>query len=90
MVPLRTNELKAERARNGLRQEDVAAALGITKANYSKKEKGVIRFTGAEMVGLMKLFRISIDQANDIFFPEIVPIGNEYCLRTELKRLDHD
>ena len=83
-----SNEIKAERVRNGLNQNDMAVRLGISKSSYAKKESGRVRFTDAEKVCVMEMLGMSLQKTNDIFFGEKFPIGTNYYLRVELMPSD--
>lgn len=59
------NELKILREKNNIKQEELASLIGVSPANYSKKEAGAIRFSLIEAQIIAKYFNLSIE---DIFF----------------------
>lgn len=62
--------IKALRMKFGYRQEDVAAALGVTRAAYTYKEGGKVQFSINELPTLAKLFGVEIA---DLFVPWHIP-----------------
>ena len=62
-------KLKEIREKHGLMQEDVASVLGISPANYSKKESGKVKVSLDEAKKLSMLFGETIDV---IFFSDEV------------------
>lgn len=50
--------IKAERVRKGLTQEQVAKILGITKNSYNRKETGRSGFTLKEFRLLIETFKV--------------------------------
>jgi len=72
MKPL---EIKGARARLGYKQKYVADKLGISVANYRKKESGHIRFSDVEKIELSKILELSPAQMNEFLFDGILPIG---------------
>lgn len=62
---IRTNDLRAEIARNGLSQKDVAEMIGITpKTFYEKMDKGIF---GSDEIQIM-IDRLHIADPVSIFF----------------------
>ena len=61
-------KLKALRVEYGFSQEDVAKALGITIATYSRKENKINNFTAEEVKKLLALFKDSKGEVLRIFF----------------------
>lgn len=57
-------------------QRQMADALGISTASYQKREAGVTPFSDEEKVAIAKIFDLSMDQINEIFFDGNLPIGN--------------
>ncbi|MEX5836439.1 helix-turn-helix transcriptional regulator [Bacillus velezensis] len=55
------------REKHGLKQDDMARTLGITKATYSKKENSYIKFSLEESRVLANFFETTIDE---LFFDE--------------------
>lgn len=73
---LKAYALKAERYRVGLTQRQVGEELGITENSYQMKESGKSPFTVKEIVLLSKLYCMTYEKVNDIFFDNQLPIGN--------------
>lgn len=62
---IRTNDLRAEIARNGLSQKDVAAMIGITpKTFYEKMDRGIF---GSDEIQIM-IDKLHIADPVSIFF----------------------
>ncbi|MCY8081771.1 helix-turn-helix domain-containing protein [Bacillus inaquosorum] len=59
---MNTIKVRTLRKRRGLRQSDMAEALGITKATYSKKESGSIKFSLEESRFLALFFDTTIEE----------------------------
>ncbi len=53
--------IKKIRENRGLLQKDVADLLGMSEANYSKKENGLVKFSIIEIQKLAKAFDCKID-----------------------------
>ena len=53
--------IKELRTRNGLRQEDVAAILGIVRGTYAAKEAGRNQFVVTELAVLADHFSVSVE-----------------------------
>lgn len=77
MKPL---ELKCERVRNGISTELAAKAIHKSPEAYKKKESGETRITLDEVVTLSKLYKLSGQRINEIFFDSQLPIGNNINL----------
>lgn len=61
--------LKAKRVENGLRQKDVAVALGITEKAMNHKECcQTNKFNANEMLILTQVLHLSFAEFNSIFF----------------------
>ncbi len=60
-----TSKIKHLRIQNKKKQEDMAELLNISKANYSKKENGKLRFSLSEAYQIAQFYNKSIE---DIFF----------------------
>lgn len=58
-------------------QKHMANALGISAASYQKREAGAVPFSDEEKIAIAKIFDLSIDQINEIFFDGKLPTGNE-------------
>lgn len=48
------NKVKGYRIMAGISQEEMAAALGITRASYNNKETGKQQFKASEMIKLVE------------------------------------
>lgn len=59
------SKVKELREQHNLKQEDMAAIIGVSPANYSKKEAGNIRFSLMEARKIAQYFNLKIE---DIFF----------------------
>ena len=53
--------IKVFRENLGLRQEDFAKIIGVSKVNYSKKENGSIKFSLAEAHKIAEYFNKPIE-----------------------------
>lgn len=65
---MKPNILKSERIKCNLIQTDVAKALKINPASYSKKENGILEFKSSEINILKKLLNLSPEKIDEIFF----------------------
>ena len=63
------NQVRALREAADFKQEEIAERLGMSPANYSKKEAGSVKFSLPEAKMLADLFETSIEA---IFFNEKV------------------
>ena len=90
-----TDNIKRIRIQKGLRQNEVYPVLGISKSVYSKIESGGRDATIQELVGLSKLFDMTLDQI--VFYegnlptPVIIedkPINEQHQLFDELDEED--
>lgn len=68
--------IRGARSAFGYSQKQMADALGISESSYRKKECGDVRFSDQEKVAVAKIFGLSADQINQIFFGGELPIGN--------------
>ena len=59
------NRIAEIRHKNGTRQSELAHLLGMSKANYSKKENGLVKFTVEEAFRISKYFEMPIEQIFD-------------------------
>ena len=66
-----TNKIIIFRDRAGLRQEDVAERLGISKSSYSRKEKGITSFTFEEIDKLFDILGFTVSDFRELEFPII-------------------
>ncbi len=69
--------LKKARERSGYSEEEVANKLGIPVSGYKDREKGRVPVTLVECAQLTKLFELSFDEFNDIFFRSALPFRKE-------------
>ena len=72
--------LKKARERIGYSEEEVAVKLGIPVSGYKDREKGRVPVTLVECAQLSKLFELSFDEFNDIFFRSALPFRKEDSL----------
>lgn len=72
--------LKKARERAGYSEEEVATKLGIPVSGYKYREKGRVPVTLVECAQLTKLFELSFDEFNDIFFRSALPFRKEDSL----------
>ena len=72
--------LKKARERIGYSEEEVANKLGIPVSGYKDREKGRVPVTLVECAQLTKLFELSFDEFNDIFFRSALPFRKEDSL----------
>ena len=66
-----TNKLIVFRDKAGLKQEEVADRLGISKSSYSRKENGVTQFTYEELEKLFEVLNITWLDLREMKFPII-------------------
>lgn len=76
-------EVKLDRIRKGITQVKMAEAMGMSKALFSAKENGRIKFTIPERVQVAKMLGYSFKEMNDKlfdgvfdFFVQELPDGN--------------
>ncbi len=66
--------LKAKRVEAGLRQKDLAMALGITEKAMNHKEcSAVNKFKAEEMLTLARVLNLALPDFNAIFFDGNLP-----------------
>lgn len=66
--------LKAKRVEAGLRQKDLAMALGITEKAMNHKEcSAVNKFKAEEMLTLARVLNLALPDFNAIFFGGNLP-----------------
>jgi len=68
-------EIKAATDRLGLKQKDVAKAMGIKYETYCKKARGGSPFTFDEKLALGQILGLDFKQLNDFLFDGKLPIG---------------
>ena len=66
------NELKAEIARHNDRQEDLAAAIGISPASLSARMNGEIDFKRTEVEAIAVRYDLSAEGIQRIFFAKTI------------------
>lgn len=69
-------ELKAEIARHGDRQVDLAEALGITQASLSAKINGETEFKPSEIEVIAARYGLTAERVQVIFLPGLSTIGS--------------
>lgn len=67
-------ELKAEMARHGDRQEDLAEALGMTPATLSAKVNGAVEFKPSEIETIALRYGLYAERITAIFLPGLSSI----------------
>lgn len=67
-------EIKAQRIRLGLTQENVAAELDMNLHTYRKKESGGSPFSEDEKLSLAQILHFTPEQLNDFLFDGKLPI----------------
>ena len=76
------NQVRKFREALGYKQEEVSKFLGMSPANYSKKEAGSVRFSIQEAQGLSRLFNETIDNiffADEVSKNDTFPCGEKEC-----------
>lgn len=63
-------ELKVERVRNNLTQEELSKKLDISYSAYVSKEQGRSDFTREEIKNLKEILNLSDERLIEIFFKE--------------------
>lgn len=72
---MNTNELRAERIRQGKSKHHMAACIGKSDDTYAKKERGVVKFDPEEMRAIQNDLKLSPEQFNIIFFDANLQFG---------------
>lgn len=70
--PLRTARLVAK-----VSEEEAAKAIGVTPEALIDKEKGRLRITLEQCAELSRLYGLSFDEFNEIFFRSCLPFSND-------------
>ncbi len=70
------SRVKELRESQGIKQEDMAKAIGMSHANYSKKENGVVKWALSEAKIIADFFSKSIEE---IFFDSEVSKTETMC-----------
>lgn len=73
---MKAMELKLARIRAKKSQQEMADAIEKSMDSYSKKERGLVKFTDSERLVVKEKLGLSWEQFNDIFFDNNLPIGN--------------
>ena len=67
MELVQTIELKKKRCSQGFfTQKSMAEAMGMSKANYGNRERGLVPFSAEEMVAMCRLLGMSLDEGMKI------------------------
>ncbi len=74
-IKVNTQELKADRARNGLSGRELATLIGISIEGYRKKERGEVEFKPSEIYNIANELNMTLDRVNVVFFGEKLPRG---------------
>lgn len=84
-------KIRAIRLAKGMTQEQVGKALGTTKGNYNRIEKGNVGVSATKLEQLAALFKMSPQQVQDYYVPDQEdPQQVEIArLRQELARLQY-
>ncbi len=69
--------LKEARQRAGYTAAVVASYLGIAESAYLQREKGRVRISLKQCAELSKLFGLSLNEFNDVFFRSQLPFGKK-------------
>lgn len=79
MEPLekKPNFVKGLRCTYNYSAKQIAQKLEISDSTYRKKEAGIIGFSDNEKITIAKLFGLSMEQVNRIFFDGQFPSGNK-------------
>jgi transcriptional regulator with XRE-family HTH domain len=64
-------EVRAEMARQGVRQRDLAEHLGLSQPQVGKRLAGEIEFRPSELAAVAELLRVPLSQ----FFPVETPVA---------------
>ena len=67
--------IRAARARLGLTQDDVAEKMGMCLSSYCKRETGRVLMTAEECCALADILGLNLEEANEILFDGMLPIG---------------
>ena len=72
---MNTNELRAERIRQGKNVKYMARVIGKGESNYAKKERGIVKFDPNEIVAIQNDRHLSPVLFNAIFFDSKLLFG---------------
>lgn len=70
------NFVKGLRCTYNYSAKQIAQKLEISDSTYRKKEAGIIGFSDNEKITIAKLFGLSMEQVNRIFFDGQLPNGS--------------
>ena len=71
---MNTLELKAEKIRLGLDDDDMADIIGCNHGDtYSKKERGIVQFKPSDIIKIAEALKLDYDKVNSIFFDGKLP-----------------
>lgn len=66
-------EIRAERIRRGMTQEDMAEYLGLKFQNYQAREAGRVLLSDRDKAAITKLFGWSYKQMNRFLYDGVLP-----------------
>lgn len=70
-------KLRGKRAEKGLNRVTVARALYISEPTFRKYENSAVcQFTIEQIKAMIKLYNLTLDEVNCIFFENSLPFGN--------------
>lgn len=72
---MNTNLLKSKRVAAGFNQSAAANEVGLGLSRYNLKENGKYPFRLEEISKMAKLYRLTVDDVNAIFFDGELPKG---------------
>lgn len=72
---MKPSKIKGVRAGFGYTQKYMAEQLGIEPDSYSKKERGLIRFTLPEKQKLIEILQLTPEQINELLCDGLVPLN---------------
>lgn len=75
---MNTNELRAVRVSQGKSTAYMSSVIGKTVDNYSKKERGKVKFTPEEISLITNDLNLTPAKFNAIFFDSKLPFG-KFC-----------
>ena len=68
--------LKEARLRSGVSEQEAANVLGIPVGAYKQRENGKVQISLEAAAKLSKLYQMSLDDFNDVFFRSRLPFRN--------------
>lgn len=72
---MNTNLLKSKRVAAGFNQAAAASEVGLGLSRYNLKENGKYPFKIDEIAKMSKLYQLTVDDVNAIFFDGELPKG---------------